>query len=236
MSSTQRLTEYVRTKTPCMMVKYGDGEEQSARGFSGKNCNDTPYTPALAKSVRESFLYNIQQPNAMVGKWYESKYWEELASTIGASVPYVDNGTAIFTKYDNPQQICEKVELYKAIRDSSMRKIYVANEFHHPACPIFRIDHLVEIHRSNWFEQSFDDVLAQTRALMEPGNTLVLLSGGIGAKYLLTELHRSFPTCLYIDIGSGFDKIVSGIDTRDYFPSDANLCARMRMLEDPETL
>jgi hypothetical protein len=219
------------------MVKYGDGEEQSARGCSGKNCNDTPYTPALARSVRESFLYNIQQTNSMIGKWYDCVgYWEELASTIGASIPYVDNGTALFTKYDNPQQIRDKIELYKAIRNSSMRKIYVANELHRDACPIFRIDHLVEIHRSNWFEQSFDDVLAQTRDLMDPGNTLVLVSAGIGGKYLITELHRSFPTCLYIDIGSGFDKIVSGINTRDYFPSDADLRARMRMLEDPETL
>ena len=48
---------------------------------------------------------------------------------------------------------------------------------------------------------------------------MILFSAGMGAKYLITALHRLYPNAIYIDVGSAFDTICTGQITRDCYSS-----------------
>jgi hypothetical protein len=52
---------------------------------------------------------------------------------------------------------------------------------------------------------------------------MILFSAGMGAKYLISVLHKLYPKAIYIDIGSAFDTICTGIVTRKCYSSYTDL-------------
>jgi len=226
MSSTSILTNYIRDSVPCMFVKYGDGEHFAANFYNGGNCDGTPYTRNLGEKVIESFIYNSQQKNTMVGvkSWdycAPKSFFESVLPSGSAPVNWVDYHTVIIDN-DTPiqQQSSEKLELYKAIKESTRRKIYIANPKMYKSKEIFNIDHHIEVHPSNWFDNEFETVFNSIKEKIENDtNTMILCSAGMGAKYLVTALHKLYPNAIYIDIGSAFDTICTGIRTRTCYSS-----------------
>ena len=100
MNSTQQLTWYITNSIPCMFLKYGDGEYNAANFYEGGNCDGTPYTKNLGQKVRESFIYNSQQPNAMIGAWHDTSnraFWESLGNSV---VNWVDYHTCLLYTSD----------------------------------------------------------------------------------------------------------------------------------------
>jgi len=228
MNSTQKLTEYITTNTPCIFAKYGDGEYNAANFYEGGNCDGTPYTSNLGTKVRESFVYNSQQPNAMMGAWHDSSnkvFWEGLGNP---TVNWVDFHTVLI---DHQTHTTDKLELFTAIKNSKLKKVYVANANMHKSVDIFKLDKHVVIDPSNWFDTQYDSVFNTITSSMED-RTLVLTSAGMGAKYLISELHKLYPNSIYIDIGSGFDKLCTGVQTRTYNPSYDSICNYLRPLLD----
>jgi len=225
MNSTQQLTAYIQQNIPCMFVKYGDGEFYAALFHGGGNCDGTPYTHNLGHKVRESFVYNCQQTNAMMGEWHvkENKnFWESL-SPLRVPVQWVDFHTVLI---DEPSlQTLDKVNLYKAIKESPSRKIYIANHTMGRARQLFNVQSHVIIDPSNWFDTNFDGVFAETCSQVEDErNTMFLVSAGMGAKYLIAELHKKFPNAIYVDVGSAFDMICGKRNSRAYNPAYEVLC------------
>jgi len=224
MSSTSTLTRYIKEGVPCIFAKYGDGEYRCANFWEGGNCDNVTYTRNIGEKVNLSFIYNSQQPNSMIGAWHDTSdkvYWNGLLGPGSSPVNWVDFHTVIIDN-NTPirQQSPEKMELYKAIKESPRNKIYVANEEMYKAKEIFSIDHHIKIHPSNWFDSDYDSIFNSVKEKVEKdSDTMMLFSGGMGAKYLLSELHKLYPNAIYIDVGSAFDTICTGKYTRSCYSS-----------------
>ena len=223
MNSTQELTHFIQTNIPCIFVKYGDGEYYAATFMDGGNCDGTPYTKNLGNKLRESFVYNSQQKNVMMGEWHNKNnksFWQGL--TEGWPVQWVDFHTVLI---DGSTTSPDKMYLFKAIQESPLKKIYVANDTMGRAKALFNIQEHVVINPSNWFDTEYDSVFNQVSAAVEDdSNTMILISAGMGGKYLISELHKKYPNAIYIDIGSGFDMICAKRNSRSYNPSYDTLC------------
>jgi hypothetical protein len=229
MNSTQQLTWYLNNNIQCIFAKYGDGEFNAANYWVGANCDETPYTKNLGDKVRESFVYNSQQSNAMMGAWHDTsnkQFWEGLGNS---NVTWVNFHTVLIDNNSPANHNNDRLELFKSIKESSRKKIYVANPNMFRAQIIFSIDTHIKIDPSNWFDTQYESVFSSIKSEIEDdNNTLVLTSAGMGAKYLISELHKLFPKAIYIDVGSGFDKLCTGMDTRTYNPSQHELINYLR--------
>ena len=213
MSSTYILTSYILNNIPCIFVKYGDGELFAANYSSGGNCDGTPYTCNLGDKVRESFIYLSKQPNVMLGVWHDSsasKFWQGL---VDYKLNWVNYHTVIIDSLDSP----DKLMLFKAIKESSRKKIYIANPLLKRAIPLLNIDLHVEVDYSNWFDTSYDSVFSKVRdAVVSDSNTIIMTSAGMGAKYLISDLHKLYPNAIFIDIGCALDTICTKRDSRGF--------------------
>lgn len=230
MNSTQKLTSYIKDSIPCMFVKYGDGEYYAAMFYEGGNCDGTPYTQNLGFKVRQSFIYNSQQNNAMMGEWHSmlnKPFWEGLDPAI-RDVQWVDFHTVLIDQNTSGN---DKLNLFKAIKESSRKKIYVANESMTRAKEFFGIESHVVINPSNWFDTEYDSVFNSVcSAVEDDANTLILISAGMGGKFLVSELHKKYPRAIYIDIGSGFDMLCAKRNSRTYNPSYHWLCSYLHTI------
>lgn len=218
-NSTLDLINFIETKTPCLFVKYGDGEFNSANFYYGSNCDGTPYTKNLGIKLRESFVYNSKCLNSMIGAWHDTShknFWEALGNT---NVNWVDFHTILIDNSTILNKCPNKHKLFKTIKETNLNKIYVANQNMQKAKDIFNIDYHVIINPSNWFELEYNKIFNNIKTILENNpESLLLFSAGMGSKYLISELHKLFPKSLYLDVGSGFDKICTGIQTRSYNP------------------
>jgi hypothetical protein len=225
MNSTQQLTWYIKNSIPCMFLKYGDGEYNAANFYEGGNCDGTPYTENLGKKLRESFVYNSGQPNAMIGAWHDSSnrsFWEGLGNPV---VNWVDYHTVIIDNTGDMHASTDKLELFKSIKESTRKKIYVANASMIKAQPIFRLNAFVDIDPCNWFEEDYDSVINSVKQeIDDDAHTIVMTSAGMGAKYLISELHWLYPKAIYIDVGSAFDTLCTRRITRSCQQSYEDLC------------
>jgi hypothetical protein len=121
----------------------------------------------------------------------------------------------------------DKLELFRAIKESSRKKIYVANAAMARAQPIFSIETFIDIDPSDWFETEYESVLTSVKSECD-ANTLVLVSAGMGSKQLISDLHRAFPRTIYIDVGSAFDTLCTKRQTRTCSPSYEDICEYLR--------
>jgi len=206
-----------------MFVKYGDGEYYAAMFYTGGNCDGTPYTKNLGDKVRESFIYNSKQNHAMIGEWHSLKnkpFWEGLDNS--ENVQWVDFHTVLI---DQTTSSPDKLHLFKAIQESTRKKIYVANSTLGRAKDFFNIQSHIIINPSNWFDTEYEKIFTEVSSAVEDdSNTMILISAGMGGKYLISELHKKFPNAIYIDIGSGFDMLCAKRNSRSYNPSYDSLC------------
>jgi hypothetical protein len=82
------------------------------------------------------------------------------------------------------------------------------------------IDHMVHVPLNNWVDSKFDNILDSVKSLINPEEQYIILtSAGMGAKMLVGELTKLFPKNIYIDIGSGLDKICTKKTSRYWQPS-----------------
>lgn len=226
MNSTQHLTSYIKNSVPCIFVKYGDGEFNAANYEEGANCDGTRYTQTLGDAIRESFVYVSSQTNAMIGAWHDTSnraFWEGLGNS---TVNWVEYHTVLL---DLNNKNDDKLELYRAIKESGRKKIYVANPRMIRAATVFALDRFIPIDSSHWFETDYEDVLREVCSeVADDSNTLVLTSAGMGAKKLISDLHRAYPRAIFIDIGSGFDTLCTKNVSRTCSPSYDKVCEYLR--------
>ena len=186
-------------------VKYGDGEYLCAikQDLTGQNCDYTKYTEKLSNAILESYKYLAPQPNCYIGRW--TGIWSEVDIFFEKIVKPNWKNYCEFIFF-NKKEFYEKLNLFKAIKDATQQKIYCCNSENAKVAPIFNINSCIIIHPSDWFEQNYDAVLAETKeAIVNPKSVIILTSAGMGAKPLLADLRRSYPDAILIDIGSAFD-------------------------------
>lgn len=211
---TNYLSECIKNKTPVSFSKYGDGEYFAVSGRDGENCDNDKYTQKLKDKLIESFRYLVKNnDNAYIGFWNDDhvNFWMNI----------VDNHDIKWAKYhtiimDGEESQSEKINLYKTIRFSTLKKIIVCNPLLIKSKILFNIDYVVNISLNNWFDTQYENILSQIRDIMNSTNEqfIVITSCGMGAKVLIGNLVMSNPNNIYLDFGSAIDKICTKKNTR----------------------
>jgi hypothetical protein len=194
----------LKTNQAFTYAKYGDGEYLCAIKRPGQNCDNTKYTEKLSNAVIKSYKYLAPQSNCYIGRWTDGKvdaFFERIVKPN-----WRDYSQFIFF---NKKEFYEKLDLFRSIKQATQQKIYCCNADNAKAAPIFNIDTCVIVHPSDWFESTYEAVLAETKAaVINPDSVIILTSAGMGAKPLMADLRQCYPNAILIDIGSAFDTFV----------------------------
>jgi hypothetical protein len=212
MNITPYLTECVTNNKPVTFVKYGDGEFNCMFGISsGSNCDGDKYTHKKKQMLINSFKFFVNITNSSyIGLWHNLNNSRKLQSIVQRKVKWVKYHTIIFDKTDDH----EKVALYKAIRESSSKKIIVCNNLLEKSGILFE-GKTVFVSINNWFETDFVNILNKIKELIgEDGNHIVITCCGMAAKILIAELMKCLPNGIYLDFGSALDIICTKKDSR----------------------
>ena len=228
MEITQYLADCIRNGTPVSFSKYGDGEHSAANGHNGANCDRDTYTQALSEGLRRSFTYMVDEaPNTYVGIWHDGghiDYWSTLVSKPIRTVKY-------HTLIMDADHRAEKIGLFAAIKTSGLKKIYICNPLMVRARNLLNIDHMIHVPFNNWFDTEFDRILSEIESCIGSGEQCIIMtSAGMGAKILIAQLSKKYPQNIYLDIGSGLDKICTKKTSRGWEPSYQELVGEFRDL------
>ena len=214
MNITPYLTECVNNNKPVTFVKFGDGEFNCMFGASrGSNCDGDKYTPKKKEMLINSFKYFVdKQSNSYIGMWHIPSNSKILQSIVTNRVKWGRYHTIIFDKTDDD----EKVALYKAIRESSSKKIIVCNNLLEKSGILFNGTN-VFVSINNWFDNDFTNTLNRIKGLIgEDGNHIVITCCGMAAKILIAQLMMCLPNGIYLDFGSALDIICTKKDSRGW--------------------
>ncbi len=228
MEITKTITECIRRRIPVSFSKYGDGEYACANAFNGHNCDADSYTEKKRAALIESFKYMTQSAeNSYVSYWTDdiSSYWQSLTT-----VPI--RWAKLHTLILDDASVEDKIELYKTIKQSNMKKIYICNPLMVKAQTLLNIDWLVHVPLNNWFEILFVKLIAIIKNIVVSSNDqfIIMCSAGMSSKIIICELHKLFPNNIYLDIGSALDTICTKRVTRDRRRTYENALERMRDL------
>jgi hypothetical protein len=217
MEITQYLTECIRRKTPVAFCKYGDGEYDAAQGYSGHNCDKDRYTDTLRNGLLTSFAYMVDEaPNTFIGIWHDGGHIDFWKTLVQKPIQISKYHTIIM----DSDKRAEKVELLKTIKESTLKKIYICNPLMVRAKSLLNIDYMIHVPFNNWVDTQFDEILKSIQACIKDDEQyIVLTSAGMGAKMLIGELSKLYPTNIYLDVGSGLDKICTKKTSRGWEPS-----------------
>ena len=228
MEITSYLSECIKTQTPVAFLKYGDDEYLAAVGTSGCNCDKDNYTEILKDGLIKSFTYMIDNgPNTFVGMRDDDgshiEFWNKFVEKPVQVAKY--HSVILYN-----DQINEKIHLLKTIKESSLKKMYICNPIMNRAEILLNIDYMFHIPFNNWVDKEFDIILDAIKSIINPEEQhIILTSAGMGSKLLISELTKLFPKNIYIDIGSGLDKICTKKTSRGWEPSYEEL---MNLLSD----
>jgi hypothetical protein len=213
MEITNLLSECIRTGTPVSFSKYGDGEYACANAFAGHNCDADFYTQKKQIALIESFKYMTENaPNTYMSYWTEdvSSYWQTLTQ-----VPI--KWAKLHTFILDDDSIEDKVNLYKTIKMSPLKKTYICNPLMVKAQPLLNIDWMVFVPLNNWFDTSFDELIQTLKTvIIHDEQCIIMCSAGMSSKIIICELIKLFPNNIYLDIGSALDTICTKRVTRDH--------------------
>ena len=211
---TNYLTHCIENKIPVSFSKYGDGEYFAVTSKDGANCDNDKYTQKLKDNLIESFKYIIKNNNnTYIGFWNNMEYanfWQNLVGNH--HINWANYHTIIM---DGHNQL-DKVNLYKKIRFSNLKKIIVCNPLLIKSKILFNIDYVIHISINNWFDTQYENILSQIRDIMNNTDEqfIVITACGMGAKVLISNLVKSNPNNIYLDFGSAIDKLCTKRNTR----------------------
>jgi hypothetical protein len=210
------LVECIERRQPLVYAKYGDGEYFAAIGRLGANCDRTPYTPELGHGIIQSFKYVTQFPHVYIGKREQQPTVVDYFQTlVERPIQWEKFG---FFMFESLPSFLEREHIYKAIQHATQQKLYICNEtMVQRSKLLFDIDTHIIVDPTNWFSKDYTGVLTQvSAAIKNPEHILILISAGMGAKVLIADLMRTFPSAIILDIGSALDLVCSRRISRDY--------------------
>jgi hypothetical protein len=219
MNVTQFLSECVKHNIPISFSKYGDGEYNCVQSIDQHNCDNDKYTQKLKDGLLSSLKYMIDETNnSFIGLWpdkIKQYFWESL---VQKKLRWADYHSIILRDEDfgeNRSVLDNKIELYKNIKQSPLKKIIICNKLLIKAASLLDIGYTIQIPFNNWFDKYCETVIEQTAKIIETdGNHIVITCCGMGAKVIIYELKKRFPKGIYLDFGSALDLLCTKKDSR----------------------
>jgi len=219
----EKLTTCIQNKTPICYSKYGDGEYICANygnvpEAGDVNCDNDSYSKKKGQGIIESFKYIVNDlDNAYIGAWENesvTNYWKSLVDENKIKWAYYH--TFIIGDEDfGTDQLEKKVALYKAIQDSSLKKIMICNPLLIKAKDLFKVDEMIHVPFNNWFESHYEQLLDHIKLKIDDEEQPIILTAcGMSAKILIADLAKVYPKGIFLDIGSATDFLCTTCDTR----------------------
>lgn len=218
MDITNIIIDSIKNKLPMSFLKYGDGEYFCAVSYPGGNCDKDLYTEKKKNGLLTSFKYMVDElPNSYIGMWHSSetqnKFWSEQSVK---PIKWADYHTLLMDGKNTEG----KLEIYKTIKHSSLKKIYICNPLLVKAKSLLNIDVMIRVPFNNWFDNELENLVQIITKNIEPNEQCIIMtSAGMGAKVLICELSKLFPNNIYLDFGSALDKICTKTTSRGWEPS-----------------
>lgn len=223
MYCTKLLIENIQQNKPIVFMKLGDGEYYCTKNDTGQNCDLDNFTRKKGNGILEALRDLTENANHVYfGAWWNQNiksYWE---SQTTKPIQWVNYHSIIIDKSDMDSKnsiLWNKIELYKTIQKSTLKKIYICNKFLIKAERLLNIDCMIHISLTNWFDTDFENVFNKIKENYDEKGTIILFSAGMGAKPLIHECIKAFPNGIYLDIGSALDFICTQRDSRGHFYS-----------------
>lgn len=210
----QEFISNIQTNKNFNCVKFGDGEwlNMIATDENERNCDGGRYFRALGDDLIRAYIWCLQDSNTFISRWHDQIYAIENALDFdfcksNEKFVYYD----IFTH--KVPFMPEQVAFFKAIKNSSRKKIYVSNQamiqkvvpFLNMTVGVCVPDIDCYLHKDTIIPNILNHV---------DHDCIVLFSCGMASKVLLTEIAKQKPDNTFIDIGSTFDGLVR--ISRDY--------------------
>jgi hypothetical protein len=215
---TKILTQCIRERKPVAFVKLGDGEYNCANFHTGINCDSDNYTPKKGLAIINTLAFlNHTKDNVYFGLWWNSanrRFWEECCTR---PIHWTNYHSLIIDDNDidtKSESLKEKIELYKEIKKSTMKKVFICNVLLQKLKNLLNIDSFVHVPLSNWFDTEFERILEEAKKEYDENGTIYMFACGMGGKPLIGELFKCFPNAICLDIGSALDFICTQRDSR----------------------
>jgi hypothetical protein len=186
-------------------------------GYSGQNCDRDTYTDKMRNGLLKSFAYMVDEsPNTFIGIWHDGGHIDFWKSIVKKPIQLAKYHTIIM----DSEKRAEKVELWKTIKESSLKKIYICNHLMIRAKGLLNMDCMIHVPFNNWVDTQFDEILESIQSCIPEGEPCIILtSAGMGAKILIGELLQLYPQNIYLDVGSALDEICTKKSSRNWHSS-----------------
>jgi hypothetical protein len=79
---------------------------------------------------------------------------------------------------------------------------------------LLNIDHMIHVPLYNWFDTQLESIITKIKNIVSDEPFIVLTSCGMGAKVLICELTKLFPSGIFLDVGSALDLLCTKKDSR----------------------
>lgn len=217
------LQNHIENNIPIAFLKFSDGEalaalipkERHKYTSLNENCDKTKYTEKIRIGLLNSIKYFVNETfNSYIGlcgRKFVKELWEK--HTIHP-IKWAQNGTLMMYHRD-----LLKYSLYLSIRHSTSYKLIVCNESLKKAVNLFNINKMITVDPNNWFEINYNEILQKSKYYLSQhskySQCIVITCAGMGAKVLLSDLHKTFPNNIYLDFGSALDLICTKKDIRN---------------------
>lgn len=174
------LRSHIKTETPFVFIKKGDGELACMNGEKGSNCDRHPYTEKLAEDLKKSFHYFDGKPNCYVVNFEDQK-----------------NYNCLLHRDDN-----DPSSFWDAVSKDKREKFFIGPIRLYEVLGLLHATH-VDVPEFNAYD-SLNKILAR---IPKQENAIYIFSAGMPAKVLIHILHEYMPEATYIDAGSSFDAL-----------------------------
>jgi len=218
--NTPIITECIKNNRPIVFIKLGDGEFSCANRWPGHNCDHDNNTRAKGDGIINSVRYLTSNSiNVHFGLWPDSgkqAFWERLSTK---PIPWTHYHSILIDKRDILEQsttLHDKITLFKTIKESPLKKIFICNELLVKAKQLLNIDSMIYIPLKNWFDTELGRIIQEAQSNIDQNGTITLIACGMGGKVLITELVKLFPKGIFLDIGSGLDFLCTQRDSRGH--------------------
>lgn len=205
-------------------TKFGDGEVTCMRRwFYGQNCDGDKYNLWLSRSLERAFVELAKREAAFIGKWHNHElvdYLVKLASKHGVdrinwvNYHFILNASPVagvtdFDSFANDKML----RFVETIQRSNRKKIIFSNEDNAKLKDLFRADIFIETTKTNW-SFKYAEYFEKTKKECADG-AILIIAAGMCSKVMIADLLKIYDmTC--IDIGSGFDLLASGKNSRSW--------------------
>lgn len=221
-------------------IKFGDGEFFCMANTypGGHNVDRDNFTESKGKRLIEAFNHLVVDCSTtlFIGKWHDDIWdWRQFLNDKGHPIQWADYHTLLL----DGVEMDEKIQLYSTIKASPLLKIYVGNPSIHRVQSLLNINYFVAVSYQNWFDHEYDRVLASVIGYIDQNNNnspvMVMVSAGMAAKILLSDILLKFPNTIVLDFGSAFDLICAGRPSRTWEPPRGYLLSLLSPLIDNES-